>query len=179
MPFDHRQNLPPVVRISLLSSTLTRIVFCKCSYRGTRSIAISSFNSIAYLDCGALFPLRIRIHRPVPNALVGLAEALADRSGSVSVPKLQCSCMAAIEAVPTGKSALLSGGYRSLSRLLIHTPLVPDVKTSPACPECQSARTELLEFMTHRPFHVYRCLQCEHIWRELAEPPKPTRTPKK
>jgi len=48
----------------------------------------------------------------------------------------------------------------------------------PPCPKCQSPHSERLEFSTERPFHVYRCFQCGHIWRLPVEPPTTTAPPK-
>jgi len=47
---------------------------------------------------------------------------------------------------------------------------IPNV--GPECPLCGSVHTELLEFMAHRPYDVFCCFQCEHVWRVRLEPSK-------
>src|SRR5262249_51451890 len=45
-------------------------------------------------------------------------------------------------------------------------------EVGPPCPVCRSVHTEVLEFMAHRPYEVFCCFQCEHVWRVRIEPSK-------
>ena len=54
-----------------------------------------------------------------------------------------------------------------------YTVALPETVVLPPCPKCESLDTERLEFMNHKPFNVYFCFQCGHVWRVPIEPPKP------